>query len=162
MISLFIPALSLFDSISCLIGIAVFLGYTAYDTQRIRAFYHYYAGYPDMLEKASIFAALQLYLDFVNLFLYLLRFLGRRPGLTKEEQASAPGSAEGVRGPLLFRGPSARAPTPPDRTGPWGASSRMAARLGRAISALHRSTSCHRGETSATAPRTVHRRNTAR
>ena len=54
------------------------LGYTAYDTQRIRAFYHYYAGYPDMLEKASIFAALQLYLDFVNLFLYLLRFLGRR------------------------------------------------------------------------------------
>ena len=77
-ISLFIPALSLFDSISCLIGIAVFLGYTAYDTQRIRAFYHYYAGYPDMLEKASIFAALQLYLDFVNLFLYLLRFLGRR------------------------------------------------------------------------------------
>mgnify|MGYP000345900814 CR=1 FL=1 len=67
-----------FDSISCLIGIAVFLGYTAYDTQRIRAFYHYYAGYPDMLEKASIFAALQLYLDFVNLFLYLLRFLGRR------------------------------------------------------------------------------------
>ena len=62
-ISLFIPALSLF---------------TAYDTQRIRAFYHYYAGYPDMLEKASIFAALQLYLDFVNLFLYLLRFLGRR------------------------------------------------------------------------------------
>ena len=31
-----------------------------------------------MLEKASIFAALQLYLDFVNLFLYLLRFLGRR------------------------------------------------------------------------------------
>ena len=31
-----------------------------------------------MLEKASNFAALQLYLDFVNLFLYLLRFLGRR------------------------------------------------------------------------------------
>ena len=77
-ISLFIPGLSVFDSIVCLVGIAVFLGYTAYDTQRIRAFYHYYAGYPDMLEKASIFAALQLYLDFVNLFLYLLRFLGRR------------------------------------------------------------------------------------
>ena len=61
-----------------LIGIVVFLGYTAYDTQRIQAFYSYYSGYPDMLEKASIFSALQLYLDFINLFLYLLRFMGRR------------------------------------------------------------------------------------
>ena len=61
----------------CLVGIAVFLGYTAYDTQRIREYYHYYAGYPDMMEKASIFSALQLYLDFINLFLYLLRFLGK-------------------------------------------------------------------------------------
>ena len=30
-----------------------------------------------MLQKASIYSALQLYLDFINLFLYLLRFLGR-------------------------------------------------------------------------------------
>ena len=73
----FIPAFTAFDTIVCLIGIAVFLGYTAYDTQRIRAYYHYYAGYPDMMEKASIFSALQLYLDFINLFLYLLRFLGK-------------------------------------------------------------------------------------
>lgn len=161
-ISLFIPALSLFDSISCLIGIAVFLGYTAYDTQRIRAFYHYYAGYPDMLEKASIFAALQLYLDFVNLFLYLLPGSWADAGIDQRRAASGPRLRQGVRGPLLFRGPSARAPTPPDRTGPWGPAAEWAARLGRAISALHRSTSCHRGETSATAPRTVHRRNTAR
>ena len=76
-LSLFIPAFTAFDSVMCLIGIAVFLGYTAYDTQRIRAYYHYYAGYPDMMEKASIFSALQLYLDFINLFLYLLRFLGK-------------------------------------------------------------------------------------
>ena len=76
-LSIFIPALSAFDRMVCLLGIAVFLGYTAYDTQRIRAYYHYYAGYPDMMEKASIFSALQLYLDFLNLFLYLLRFLGK-------------------------------------------------------------------------------------
>ena len=76
-LSLVIPALSALDTVVCLVGIAVFLGYTAYNTQRIRSFYHYYAGYPDMMEKASIFAALQLYLDFVNLFVYLLRFLGR-------------------------------------------------------------------------------------
>ena len=77
LISLFIPAFTAFDTVVCLIGIAIFLGYTAYDTQRIRAYYHYYAGYPDMMAKASIFSALQLYLDFINLFLYLLRFLGR-------------------------------------------------------------------------------------
>ena len=74
----FIPGLSGMECVYCLIGIAIFLGYTAYDTQRIREFYYYYSGYPDMMEKASIFSALQLYLDFINLFLYLLRFLGRQ------------------------------------------------------------------------------------
>jgi len=77
-LSMFIPGLDAFDRIVCIIGIAVFLGYTAYDTQRIRDFYYYYSGYPDMLEKASIFSALQLYLDFLNLFIYLLRFLGNK------------------------------------------------------------------------------------
>lgn len=74
-LSSFIPGL---NSMVCLVGIAVFLGYTAYDTQRIREFYYYYSGYPDMMEKASIFSALQVYMDFINLFLYLLRFLGNR------------------------------------------------------------------------------------
>ena len=77
-LSMFIPWLAAMDRIVCIIGIAVFLGFTAYDTQKIRSYYHYYAGFPDMLEKASIFSALQLYLDFINLFLYLLRFMGRR------------------------------------------------------------------------------------
>lgn len=77
-LSMFIPGLQMFDRIVCLIGIATFLGYTAYDTQRIRAFYNYYAASPEMLAKASIFSALQLYLDFLNLFLYLLRFLGSK------------------------------------------------------------------------------------
>jgi len=78
LLSMFIPSLAMFDRVVCLVGIAVFLGYTAYDTQRIKAYYNYYAAYPDMLAKASIFSALQLYLDFINLFLYLLRFLGNR------------------------------------------------------------------------------------
>lgn len=78
LLSLFIPALDMFDRVVCLIGIAVFLGYTAYDTQKIKAFYSYYSSSPDMLAKASIFSALQLYLDFINLFLYLLRFLGNK------------------------------------------------------------------------------------
>ena len=78
LLSLFIPGLQMFDRVICLFGIAVFLGYTAYDTQKIKAYYNYYSASPEMLAKASIFSALQLYLDFINLFLYLLRFLGSK------------------------------------------------------------------------------------
>lgn len=78
LLSMFIPGLQMFDRVICLIGIATFLGWTAYDTQKIRAYYSFYAGDSAMLAKASIFSALQLYLDFINLFLYLLRFLGNR------------------------------------------------------------------------------------
>ena len=60
-----------------MVGIVVFLCFTAYDNQKIRANYEYFYGDQVMLQKASIYSALQLYLDFINLFLYLLRFLGR-------------------------------------------------------------------------------------
>jgi len=73
---LFIP-MEGFERIVCLVGIAVFLCFTAYDTQKIKAFYTYYSADGAMLQKASVFSALQLYLDFINLFLYLLRFFGR-------------------------------------------------------------------------------------
>ena len=46
--------------------------------EKIKAYYHYYAGDPDLLAKASIFSALQLYLDFLNLFVRLLSILGKR------------------------------------------------------------------------------------
>ena len=62
----------------CYLGIAIFLGYTAYDTSKIRENYLFYAGNAALLKKASIYSALQLYLDFVNLFLYIMRILGRR------------------------------------------------------------------------------------
>ena len=77
-VSSFIPGFGAMDRIMCLVGIALFLGYTAYDTQKIKAYYQYYSGYPDLLAKASIFSALQLYLDFLNLFLRLLRYMGKR------------------------------------------------------------------------------------
>lgn len=66
------------DRIVCLVGIAVFLGFTAYDTNKLRSFYQYYSQDPALLSKASVYFALQLYLDFINLFLYLLRFLGSK------------------------------------------------------------------------------------
>lgn len=77
-LSPFIPGMMAFDRLVAMGGIALFLAWTAYDTQRIKNYYYYYAGYPDMLTKASIFAALQLYLDFLNLFVRLLSILGRQ------------------------------------------------------------------------------------
>ena len=77
-LSLFIPFFGAMERIACIIGIVIFLGFTAYDTQKIKTFYYGFAGDEAMLAKASIYSALQLYLDFINLFLYLLRFLGKR------------------------------------------------------------------------------------
>ena len=60
----------------CGIGLVVFMLLTAYDTQKLHQVYAYYAGDSEMAEKASIYGALTLYLDFINIFLYVVRFLG--------------------------------------------------------------------------------------
>ncbi|GHU12215.1 membrane protein [Alphaproteobacteria bacterium] len=59
------------------IGVIVFTGLTAYDTQVIKSFY-LESDSSDASEKKAVFGALQLYMDFINLFLHLLRFLGSR------------------------------------------------------------------------------------
>ena len=60
-----------------ILGVLIFAGLTAYDTQRIKDTYDYVAG-TDMAGKAAIMGALTLYLDFINLFQFLLSFLGQR------------------------------------------------------------------------------------
>ena len=62
--------------ISC-IGVVLFLGLTAYDTQKISRMYESAAG-TGMEDKLAVFGALQLYLDFVNLFQYILYLFGGR------------------------------------------------------------------------------------
>jgi uncharacterized protein len=59
------------------IGVLLFAGLTAYDTQRIKLMYDHVAG-TDMMGKAVILGALSLYLDFVNMFQFLLSFMGSR------------------------------------------------------------------------------------
>lgn len=59
------------------IGVLIFAGLTAYDTQKIKSMYAYVAG-SDMMGKSIIMGALTLYLDFINMFLFLLRFMGSR------------------------------------------------------------------------------------
>lgn len=75
-LSLFIDMSGL-ERLICTIGIVVFLCLTAYDNQKIKANYQFFYHDAVMLQKASIYSALELYLDFLNLFLYLLRFMGR-------------------------------------------------------------------------------------
>lgn len=56
-------------------GVAVFIGLTAYDTQRLKAVHQSMANAPEQL---AIVGALMLYLDFINMFLFLLQLFGRR------------------------------------------------------------------------------------
>jgi FtsH-binding integral membrane protein len=66
------------DYVMSIIGVFVFTGLTAYDVQKIKdvASHMIYAGEP--VQKIAIIGALTLYLDFINLFLYLLRLFGKR------------------------------------------------------------------------------------
>ncbi len=59
------------------IGVLIFAGLTAYDTQKIKSIYAHVAG-TDMMGKMIIMGALNLYLDFVNMFSFLLSFMGSR------------------------------------------------------------------------------------
>jgi FtsH-binding integral membrane protein len=59
------------------IGVLIFVGLTAYDTQKIKESYSASFG-ADVLAKGAIMGALSLYLDFINLFMMLLRLFGNR------------------------------------------------------------------------------------
>jgi FtsH-binding integral membrane protein len=75
-LNLFLQSPALQMGISA-IGVLLFAGLTAYDTQKIKSTYDYVAG-TDMMGKAVIMGALTLYLDFINMFTFLLSFLGNR------------------------------------------------------------------------------------
>ena len=78
-INFFLQSPALYYLISY-VGIAVFMGLTAYDTQRILAMSRQYSGTVDETDyiRISILGALKLYLDFINIFLFVLRIFGRR------------------------------------------------------------------------------------
>jgi len=68
---------SMLDFAISAIGVLVFVGLTAYDTQKIKESYDSSAG-SEVLAKGAIMGALSLYLDFINLFMMLLRLFGNR------------------------------------------------------------------------------------
>jgi hypothetical protein len=75
-VNLFIQSDTMSTVIS-FIGVLLFAGLTAYDTQKIKSVYYQVQG-SDMLGKSAILGALTLYLDFINMFQFLLSFMGSR------------------------------------------------------------------------------------
>lgn len=66
------------DMILNYVGVLVFVGLTAYDTQKIKEQLMMADNMGESAQKVALVGALTLYLDFINLFLYLLRILGKR------------------------------------------------------------------------------------
>lgn len=62
----------------CAIGVLIFAGLTAYETQAIRRSYYEVGGNPEIAAKVSILGALGLYSAFMNIFIFLLQLLGNR------------------------------------------------------------------------------------
>ncbi|MFY0662370.1 MAG: Bax inhibitor-1/YccA family protein [Shimia sp.] len=78
-VNIFLQSSAMAFAISA-IGVLIFAALTAYDTQKIKNDYiqHAHMGDSEWLAKSAIMGALTLYLDFINLFMFLLQFLGNR------------------------------------------------------------------------------------
>jgi FtsH-binding integral membrane protein len=75
-ISIFVPVLrnSLFISYA---GLLIFLAITAFDMQKIKSFYYGTGTDGTIRSNLAVYSAFQLYLDFINIFIYILRIMGR-------------------------------------------------------------------------------------
>ena len=78
-VNLFLQSPAIMFAVSVL-GVLIFAALTAYDTQRIKSEYVAHAAHGDQewLDKSATMGALSLYLNFLNLFMFLLQFLGNR------------------------------------------------------------------------------------
>ena len=69
---------TMFDIILSYVGVLIFVGLTAYDSQKIKQMLLQAPDAGEGAQKVALLGALSLYLDFINLFIYLLRIFGRR------------------------------------------------------------------------------------
>ncbi len=67
-----------FDYMISMVGVVIFALLTAADTQKLKTFAQRFGQHEEQKDKVAIIGALMLYLDFINLFLFLLRFTGNR------------------------------------------------------------------------------------
>jgi FtsH-binding integral membrane protein len=75
-VNLFLASTAL-QFVTTLAGVLIFAGLTAWDTQKIKSLY-FTASSKEETDKLAIFGALDLYMDFINLFLFMLRLIGDR------------------------------------------------------------------------------------
>lgn len=78
LVNIFLVKSTGFDLILSYAGVLIFVGLTAYDTQKIKQMLAMQTDMGEGAQKVALLGALSLYLDFINLFLYLLRIFGRR------------------------------------------------------------------------------------
>ena len=78
LVNVFFVKSSGFDLIVSYVGVLIFVGLTAYDSQKIKQMLLMAPDASDASQKLALVGALSLYLDFINLFIYLLRILGKR------------------------------------------------------------------------------------
>lgn len=78
LVNVFLTKSGTFDLILSYLGVAVFVGLTAYDSQKIKHMLMTQEDGGEQAQKIALLGALSLYLDFINLFLYLLRIFGDR------------------------------------------------------------------------------------
>ena len=76
-VNIFVKSTGL-EMILTYVGVLVFVGLTAYDTQKIKQMFMSAPDLSESTQKYAVLGALTLYLDFINLFLYLLRIFGKR------------------------------------------------------------------------------------
>ncbi len=76
-VNIFLKSPALYFAIS-IIGSLIFIGLTAYDTQKIKQGYYQFAGNSELSNKMAVTGALNLYMDFINLFIMLMRLFGER------------------------------------------------------------------------------------
>ena len=69
---------STFGIVISIVSIVIFLGLTAWDMQKLKMIYNYYSSDQNELAKFTIYGALDLYLDFINIFLELLSLFGKK------------------------------------------------------------------------------------
>ena len=77
MVNIFVASSGL-EVLMTYLGVLIFVGLTAYDTQKIKQMFLMAPDASEATQKYAVLGALTLYLDFINLFLYLLRIFGRR------------------------------------------------------------------------------------
>lgn len=67
-----------FEMVFCTLGLLLFTGITIYDVQKMKVLYLNHQYDEDAVNSLAVYSAFELYLDFINIFIYILRIIGRR------------------------------------------------------------------------------------